>query len=96
MHIILWRFRARPGHEAEFEAAYGEGGVWSRFFREGRGFLGSDLLRASDGTYLTMDRWESGDAYRAFRESHANRYAEIDSDCHRWTVEETSLGEIET
>jgi len=57
MHVILWRYRSRPGGEAEFEAAYGDDGTWVRFFRSGRGFLGSELMRGSDGTYLTIDRW---------------------------------------
>jgi len=95
MHVILWRFRARPGREAEFEAAYGLDGTWDCFFRSGEGYLGTELLRGTDGTYLTMDRWVSTDAYQAFRDAHAARYAELDGRCEALTVEETSLGAVE-
>ena len=95
MHVILWRFRARPGREAEFEAAYGDDGPWVRFFRTGRGFLGTELMRATDGTYLTVDRWDTEDAYRAFRDAWASQYAEIDARCRRLTIEETLIGAVE-
>ncbi len=95
MHVILWRFRAQTGREAEFEAAYGDDGTWVRFFRSGRGFLGSELMRATDGTYLTIDRWVSQDAYRAFHDAHAVPYAEIDARCRALTVEETLIGAVE-
>jgi len=95
MHVILWRFRARPGREAEFEQAYGEDGTWERFFRRGEGFLGTELLRATDGTYLTIDRWVSETAFRAFRESDAQRYAELDAACKALTLDETPIGELD-
>ena len=96
MHIVLWRYRARPGREAEFESAYGDQGLWSRFFRSDAGYLGTELLRATDGTYLTMDKWDSAEAHEAFRTAHAARYAEIDRECSALTAEETPLGAVET
>lgn len=95
MHIVLWRYRARPGCEADFEAAYGDDGAWSRLFKSDAGYLGTELLRATDGTYLTMDRWVSAGAYDAFLEAHAARYAEIDATCSALTSEETPLGAVE-
>jgi len=95
MHVILWRFRVRPGREAEFEAAYGEGGSWSRFFRSGEGFLGSELMRGTDGTYLTIDRWISLPAFRAFRNANAQHYAELDDRCSELTTEEAMVAEVE-
>ena len=95
MHVILWRFRARPGHESEFEAAYGDDGAWARFFKGGDGYLGTELMRGTDGVYLTIDRWVSAPAYRAFREAHARRYEELDAQCAGLTIEETPLGAIE-
>ena len=95
MHVILWRFRARPGREAEFEAAYGDDGAWARFFRAGRGFLGTELMRGTDGTYLTIDRWETEQAHRAFCDSEAERYAKLDARCSALTIEETLIGAVE-
>ena len=95
MHVILWRFRARPGREADFERAYGDDGLWSRLFRQSEGYLGTELMRGTDGTYLTIDRWSTEDAYRAFKDLEAVRYAELDAHCEALTVEETWLGAIE-
>ena len=95
MHVILWSFRARPGLESRFEDAYGAGGAWARLFAAAPGFLGSELMRASDGRYLTVDRWESKDAFEAFREAHAAAYAELDARCDALTAEERSLGTVE-
>ena len=95
MHVVLWRFRVRPGCEAEFERAYADGGAWSGLFRESDHYLGSELMRATDGTYLTIDRWVTEEAYRAFKESEAARYAALDAECAALTIEETMLAALE-
>jgi len=92
MHVILWRFRPRPEREAAFVAAYGDGGAWAQLFRTSEGFLGSELMRGSDGVYLTVDRWVSEDAFRAFAEAEASRYAQMDAACASLAIEETLLG----
>jgi heme-degrading monooxygenase HmoA len=95
MHVILWRFRVRPGREAEFEAAYGDDGTWARFFQSGEGYLGTELMRGTDGTYLTIDRWISREAHWAFRDAQLVRFTEIDAYCEGLTIEEALLGEVE-
>ena len=95
MHVILWRFRVRPGREAEFERTYGDDGVWSRLFRRSEGYLGTELMRGSDGTYLAIDRWTTEEAYRAFKDADAVRYAELDAHCEALTLEETRLAAID-
>ncbi|HZT94242.1 MAG TPA: antibiotic biosynthesis monooxygenase [Gaiellaceae bacterium] len=64
-------------HDApEFERAYGPQGEWAEFFRGGRGFVGTELLRdvEAPGRYLVVDRWESADAYNAFVAEHREEY----------------------
>jgi heme-degrading monooxygenase HmoA len=64
-------------HEpAEFERVYGSDGEWAQFFRTGRGFLGTELLRdvETPGRYLVVDRWESADAYNAFVAENREEY----------------------
>ena len=95
MHVILWRFRARPGREAEFEAAYGDNGTWVRLFRSGAGYLGTELMRGTNGTYLTIDRWITEDAYRAFKDAQAVRFEELDTRCEALTIEEALIGAVE-
>ena len=95
MHVVVWKFRARPGREADFEQAYGDNGAWSQLFRKSAGYLGTELMRGTDGTYLTIDRFTTEDAYRAFKDAEAVRYAELDAQCDSLTIEEALLCAIE-
>ena len=95
MHVRLWRFRARPERVREFEDAYGSSGAWVRLFRDDPAFLGSELLRASDGRYLILDRWSSEEAFLAFRERRRADYDALDDRCAAYSDEETPLGSVE-
>ena len=61
---------------AEFERAYGTHGEWAEFFRPGRGYIGTELLKDVEvpGRYLVIDRWESAEAYNAFVAEHREEY----------------------
>ena len=61
---------------AEFERVYGTDGEWAGFFGQGRGYIGTELLRdvEAPGRYLVIDRWESRDAYNAFVEANRDEY----------------------
>ena len=96
MYVSLWRLRPRPSRESEFLAAYGAGGAWERLFRAAPGFLSTELLRGSDGVYLTIDRWESELAHRAFREAAGAGYDALDAECAGLTLEETFLAAVTT
>ena len=63
---------------AEFERAYGTDGEWAEFFRQGRGYIGTELLQdvEAPSRYLVIDRWESADAYNAFVATHREEYME--------------------
>lgn len=63
---------------AEFERVYGSDGEWAGFFREGRGYIGTELLRDVEaaGRYLVIDRWESAEVYDAFVEARREEYME--------------------
>jgi len=94
VYVLLWRFRVRAGSETDFAAAYGDDGAWARLFRADPCFLGTELMRGSDGTFLTIDRWVSEEAFTAFRERSLTRYEEIDAACAALTEEETFLGAV--
>ena len=51
-------------------------GEWAEFFRQGRGYIGTELLRdvEAPGRYLVIDRWESADAYNSFVAAHREEY----------------------
>ena len=97
MHVVVWEFQVRPGAEDAFARLYGADGPWVALFRMAPGFLGTELLRATDGTarWLTVDRWRSADAYTAFREgADAARYAQLDRDGASLTEAERRIGEF--
>jgi heme-degrading monooxygenase HmoA len=66
-------------HDAvEFERVYSPEGEWAEFFRQGRGYIGTELLRdvETPGRYLVIDRWESADAYNTFVAERQAEYME--------------------
>jgi heme-degrading monooxygenase HmoA len=95
VYVIIWAFRPRPGREPEFEQAYGPGGGWATLFRAAPGYLGTDLLRAADGSgrYLTVDRWQSRAAYEAFRAASPAEYENLDRAGEDLTSSEGRVGD---
>jgi heme-degrading monooxygenase HmoA len=74
MLALLFSYEARD--PAEFEQAYGPDGEWAEFFRQGAGYIGTELLRDVEnaGRYLVIDRWESRDVYQRFVEERREEY----------------------
>ena len=74
MIALVFSYEVRDG--AEFERVYGPDGDWAQFFRSGRGYVGTELLRDLEvpGRYLVVDRWESSEAYNAFVAEHREEY----------------------
>ena len=93
MYVILWRYRARRGSEREFEKAYAPNGVWAEFFRKRDGFVGTELFQGANGTYVTIDRWDSKDSFETFARKHRDEYRQIDMRCDALTEEEIRLGD---
>jgi heme-degrading monooxygenase HmoA len=92
VHVIVWRFRPRAAREAAFERAYGAKGAWAQLFARAPGFLSTELLRAGQGHYLVIDRWESSAAFEGFKAQFGADYTALDRDCASLTDEETPLG----
>ncbi|MEX1275377.1 MAG: hypothetical protein WEE20_05560, partial [Bacteroidota bacterium] len=91
----LWQFRPKPGHERQFESAYGPEGDWAKFFRQGNGYIGTKLLKESGSAfYFTIDEWSSKEAYEVFRSKHEARYRELDTQFESLTASETHLGSL--
>jgi heme-degrading monooxygenase HmoA len=94
--VVIWEFHVRPGMERAFEKNYGADGSWARLFREGEGFVATELSRdvKKPGRYLTLDFWSSQEAYESFRDQHAVRYHEIDAECEELTGGEVEIGKF--
>jgi heme-degrading monooxygenase HmoA len=88
--VIALVFSYEVHDTPEFERVYGNDGDWAQFFRQGRGFIGTELLHdvEAPGRYLVIDRWESADAYNAFVAEHREEYMErVDATRFRYDSE---------
>ena len=94
MFVVVWQFEIAEEKIAEFEAAYGPGGAWAGLFSLSPDYGGTELLRDAyvPGSYLTVDRWTSEEAFRAFRREHDVAYETLDRTCDDLTARESRIG----
>jgi heme-degrading monooxygenase HmoA len=94
MFVVIWQFEIAEDKMAAFEAAYGPGGAWATLFGSSPDYLGTELLRGVyvPGNYLTIDRWTSEEAFRAFRRERDSEYEALDRACDVLTSRETRVG----
>ncbi|MBI3661663.1 MAG: hypothetical protein HY234_01235 [Acidobacteria bacterium] len=94
MIAILWEYSVLSEHVAEFERHYDSSGTWVIFFRKAAAYHGTVLLRDADtpGRYMTLDHWNSFDAYQSFCTEHEAEYRRIDAMCASLTASERCLG----
>jgi heme-degrading monooxygenase HmoA len=93
-YAYAWEYVVAPGREEEFLRLYGSDGAWVRLFRKAAGYRRTDLLRdrAVPRRFLTIDRWESREAWEAFRVGFASEFDTIDRSGNELTLEERELG----
>ena len=96
MHVILWEFEPRASKEKEFEQAYGSHGEWAELFARSDDFRGTELLKSTTGTYLTVDRWTSADAFAEFKRQWHAEYQALDQQMESLTQSERSIGQYES
>jgi heme-degrading monooxygenase HmoA len=94
MFVVVWQFEIAEENISAFESAYGPEGSWAQLFRTSPQYLGTELLRDAyiPGFYLTVDRWASEDAFRAFRKDHDAEYETLDRSSDALTTRETRIG----
>ncbi len=94
MFVILWQFDIAEDKVAQFEATYGPNGSWSSLFALSPEYQGTELLKDAyvPGRYLTVDRWSSEEAFRAFRAQHDADYEALDRACDHLTAAESRIG----
>lgn len=95
MIAIVWRYEVLEASRTAFEATYGPTGDWARLFARSEGFRGTELLRAGDGSYLTLDVWRSQADFDAFMADHGEAYEALDRTTEGWTGCEHRLGAYE-
>jgi heme-degrading monooxygenase HmoA len=95
--VIALVFSYEVAEPGEFESVYGPEGDWARFFRTGRGYVGTELLRDVEhpARYLVVDRWDSRENYNAFVEANREEYMRrVDESAFHY-VQELRLGTFE-
>ena len=94
MFVTLWEFEVKPGCEKRFETVYGSTGDWAQLFRRDAKYRETLLLRdpIRTRTYLTLDFWDSQEAYEAFRERNSLEYTALDQVCEKLTLSERKVG----
>jgi heme-degrading monooxygenase HmoA len=80
-----------------FQEVYGPNGDWAKFFRQGAGYIGTELLRDIEepDRFIVIDRWEAADAYNAFLTEHQDEYLRRSDDSRLYYLQELRLGTFE-
>jgi ribosomal-protein-alanine acetyltransferase len=96
--VIVWEFRVPARRRRAFEKAYSPDGVWSAFFRTGKGYIRTELIRDRKDSlrYLTLDLWNSRQDYERFKKENRAKYQAIDKKCESLTASEKRIGEFAT
>ncbi len=94
MFVTLWEYEVKPGGEERFEKAYGPDGEWAGLLRNDSDYRETRLLRDPfrPAIYLTLDFWNSRQAYEQFMAAHKNEYKALDVAGEELTSSERRLG----
>ncbi|HEY5889831.1 MAG TPA: antibiotic biosynthesis monooxygenase [Acidimicrobiia bacterium] len=93
MYVIVWKFEVPLESDEEFRSAYGRDGEWAKLFARHDGFVGTELIAIDEpGQYLTIDRWESAEAFDAFMEQNRVEYEQLDERFEALTEAEDLVG----
>lgn len=95
LFVALWEFEVKPGYEEKFEKVYGVDGAWAKLFSTDAEYLGTRLVKdvERERVYLTLDFWETQEAYENFKKGNAAEYERIDRECEGMTENERKVGE---
>jgi heme-degrading monooxygenase HmoA len=95
--VIALVFSYEVREPEAFERVYGSDGEWAEFFRQGAGYIGTELLRDVElpTRFLVIDRWESADAYNAFAAEHRDEYMRRVDDTRFYYEQELRFGTFE-
>ena len=95
MVALVFRYEVRDPEA--FARVYGPSGEWAVFFRQGMGYIGTELLHDVDEPerYLVIDRWESVEDYNTFLSEHQAEYLRRSDEARFHYVQELRFGTFE-
>lgn len=93
----IWEYEVEPGSVADFEMMYGKGGAWAELLAKGLGYQGTELQqeRGDPNRFVTLDYWESHEAWQSWRHSVSADYEQLDRIGEAFTVSERFVGSFE-
>lgn len=96
--VRIWQFRVASEKANEFQEVYGPDGAWAALFRREAAFLGTELLHSAThpNVFVTIDSWDSIEAWAAFLRAWGDDYAELDRRCDELIVSEGEIGSFES
>ena len=95
MIALIWRYEVLDEAREAFEATYAPTGAWAQLFARAEGFRGTELFKAEDGSYLTLDIWNARADFDSFLAAHKAEYEALDRSTECWTSAEHRIGEYE-
>jgi quinol monooxygenase YgiN len=96
-YAVIWEFEVKPEKLSTFEELYGPHGEWVQLFRQGTGFLHTNLVRdiEKSNRYLVLDYWQSRAHYLEFREAFNQPYDTLNEFSRFCLIKERLLGAFE-
>ena len=93
-YTYIWKYLVPPHTARAFEKAYGPKGAWVKLFKNHDGYLRTELHKdvGGSGQYVTIDYWESQDAYHAFREKSPKAYKKLEDKYAGLTNQQVYIG----
>jgi heme-degrading monooxygenase HmoA len=94
MYIIIWQYKINPAYRSEFETLYGQDGDWIKLFKRSDQFIETEFYQCKEDEerYITIDKWVTEEAYRAFKEAHLEDYQALDRKADDATNRESKIG----
>jgi heme-degrading monooxygenase HmoA len=92
--VIVWRYTVKSDCLEQFENAYASDGDWVQLFRRHPGYIRTELRRSqeSPNQCMTIDHWQSPDAFNEFKEANLADYESLDRRMANLTDSETLVG----
>lgn len=96
MFTTVWEYQVGPDRRSKFIEVYGASGSWAALFRRAPGYRETVLLQdlGQPERFLTLDRWDSREAYEEFLESRRSAYQALDRETAGLTRAERHLGTL--
>ena len=90
----IWQYQVRDECIAQFKEVYAADGDWAKLFSGVPGYVKTELIQDCDhqNRFITIDYWESREAFLNLRRKVGPRYRDLDIRTERLTVSEIHLG----